>query len=759
MADGGDHRSPYALGAPALIELGYSAVPIMPGEKRPGEVRNGRWQGMGDWQRFGRRQPTAIELRIWDRYPDANLGLIMGTSAGHDEDGVVLHVIAVDVDVADYDELRDLLGGLPASPMRKRGAKGQTWFYRAPASIKSKPYGRAKDKVRLVDLLTGFDTRQTVCPPSMHPSGVAYEWLAGPVAAELLPVFDEAARDKLEEALFALGWDPDAERAPPHKTAAPIVIDEDDFWSETKAAALSNLDAWVPGLDLHDCRRARGGYEAVATWRASSTGRPTHERKRNLSIQPNGIKDFGTNDTYSAIDLVMAARGCAEPEATGWLRERLGLVVETIFDASSLNARPAAPESPPAPEAHELPDALTRCPGLLGELVDWIADSSRRPQRGLALGAAITLVGTAAGRKYAGPTRSGTQLYVLGLARTSAGKDHALQQIKRLLVTCAMSAHLGPSQFMSFQAVIKRLGRSPLILCPMDEFGSFLARINSRNGQAQERAISAVMREAWASSFQTMTPPEWAGHDMDPIHSPCMSIYGVSTPDEFYAALSGMDVNNGFLNRFMIISTRKRPSEREPKLDPFIVPEVIKFQLQRIYGSGSALINATAHNGMSEAPMISATWDTPDAAKVYSELGRHIEGRERDIAFLARTAEIAVRLATIRAVGVRADAPRITVQDIEWGRDVALWSAERMMNETSDYMSETQNQADAQRIVRILKDRGRTQHVDLVRAMQHRMKARDLKELISALVEAGSVVEERVPTPGGGPLMRFYSST
>jgi hypothetical protein len=40
-----------------------------------------------------------------------------------------------------------------------------------------------------------------------------------------------------------------------------------------KSKALANLDAWVPLLDLYNCRRKHGGYEAVATWRPSSSGR------------------------------------------------------------------------------------------------------------------------------------------------------------------------------------------------------------------------------------------------------------------------------------------------------------------------------------------------------------------------------------------------------------------------------------------------------------------------------------------------------
>lgn len=752
--------SPYARGAPELAKLGYHTIPVMPGEKAPGEFKGGRWVHMSQWQRFRDQKPSSFQHDLWIRnYPDANIGLILGAKVGQHQ------LIAVDVDADDYDTLRELLACLPVSPMAKRGKKGETRFYLAPFDIKTRAFNGG-DGRRVVDLLTGQDTRQTVVPPSIHPdTGEPYVWLHGPVELEDLPVFDGDALAVLEETLRGIGWNPDAQRSRPVQPP-PSVIDPDDYWTEVKSAAMADMDAWVPHLGLYACRRARGGYEAVAHWRASSTGQPMEKRKRNLSIQPNGIKDFGTNDTFSPIDLVMAARGVDQTAATIWLRSQLGLIEEGVIIAFPAVGNPtsdAGPGAVPGPEpakvVDELPEAMTRQPGLLGAITDWIADSSRRPQRGLALAAACTILGTAAGRKYAGPTRSGTHLYVLGLARTSAGKDHALQQIARVLNACGMSQHLGPSQFMSLSAVVKRLNRAPLTLSPMDEFGSFLARINNRRASPHERAITGVLRTAWGSSFQTMSPPEWANGPSDPIHSPALSIYGVSTPEELYASLEGADVHNGFLNRFLLVSTRVKPRDRDPKVDAFTVPDDIKRGLHQIYGAGAALMMATSHNGIADGPMITALWADDAAKAAYQKFVAGIEHREAEMAFLGRTAEMAVRLATIRAIGVRPDAPRVNVDDIQWGCDLALWSGDRMIAETSDYMADTQNQADAQRVVRVLKERGRIKHGDLVRAMQHRMKASDLKAILGSLAEAGQIRVELERPPSGGTETRWYAAS
>jgi len=87
----------------------------------------------------------------------------------------------------------------------------------------------------------------------------------------------------------------------------------------------------------------------------------------------------------------------------------------------------------------------------------------------LALGAALTIVGTLIGRRVTGPTRSGTHLYVVALAGTGAGKQHAIDCIKSALIAARAKSNIGPGDFTSSRAVVKLVKRQPLSLCAMDE--------------------------------------------------------------------------------------------------------------------------------------------------------------------------------------------------------------------------------------------------------------------------------------------------
>ena len=81
---------------------------------------------------------------------------------------------------------------------------------------------------------------------------------------------------------------------------------------------------------LYRCRRTQKGYEAVPTWRPSTTGRELGKRHRNLKIVMDGIRDFGADQGYTPLDLVMAACDCDLDTAFRFLSERLGWTANLI---------------------------------------------------------------------------------------------------------------------------------------------------------------------------------------------------------------------------------------------------------------------------------------------------------------------------------------------------------------------------------------------------------------------------------------------
>lgn len=81
---------------------------------------------------------------------------------------------------------------------------------------------------------------------------------------------------------------------------------------------------------------------------------------------------------------------------------------------------------------------------------------------------------------------------------------------------------------------------------------------------------------------------------------------------------------------------------------------------------------------------------------------------QRDLEFgacYARTAEMAVRIATIVAVG-RLEDDQVQISDLEFGIQLARRSAKMMAQGAELYMADDENQANEQRIIRLVKKHG-----------------------------------------------------
>lgn len=822
------NSSPLKSASENLLSLGYRIVPIMPRQKAPGEFIAGRWKAMDGWTRYKTTAPTKFELGMWDNWPDANIGVVLGSPVG---DGHV--VIAIDLDLTDPAELAAVMAHLPPTPMSKTGAKGETLFYRASPELRSRAYkrpsGELDDKGRpklkgIADFLTGNATKQTVVPPSRHPDGLDYRWLRGPVPARELPIFGASAMERFEAALRVIGWEssPQASAPPGITRAAPVVsvtrppVDasgSDTIFSELNAAALANLSAWVPELGLFNCQPARGGFEAVATWRPSSTGRPDSERKRNLSIQPNGIKDFGAEHKYSPIDLVMVANGVSFDEAFEWLGwlvhpDDTGVVItfdptkgktptparanETLPSTVDVDADdvmpPAIRLADMAPAFFDDDDGLIEWPeadcfpaGLVGKVAKWICDTAIEPTPILAYGAALTLIGTVAGRQFKGPTGTGTHLYVIGSAPTGVGKDHPMQAVTTALHDAGMGALVGPSDFTADSAVTRHICDHPLSVCLMDEFGSFWKRISGRRAGNWETAITRALREPWGRSFGAMRTKQYAG--IGPaaadIWWPAMSILGMTTPGEFFGALTGADVENGMANRLLVLTTQRRVTDRRSRAEikaayfgaqssSLVTPDAIKIALTNIRDWQGVLIGQQVAWGADTrptTPIIQAGIHDDAGELLFSYRQWILERAAADEAFgkfYSRGAEMAQRVALIHAVGEAAQTkltPKITLEHVTAAVRLVDWSLRTLWARVADHQAPEGLKEVVQAVFKALDRRGgkRVPRTELRQGL-HGAAKRELQDAIEELEESGVIQIERVrETPNARKPTELYT--
>ncbi|MBX9757230.1 MAG: bifunctional DNA primase/polymerase [Beijerinckiaceae bacterium] len=780
------YSSPFALSYQRLVANGYTPIPIRPGTKAPGMFARGQWEAMSGWNRYRDEQPVSFALKLWSSWENAGVGVVTGTRITPTHElGVV------DFDTDDPSILEQMESSLPPSNVQKRGRRGYSAFYLVPIGTKGRKWKRGPQVV--CELLTGNQTRQTVIPPTIHPNtGEPYRYqTAGTL--ETVPAVDlvELNEDDLERFLDTLAHLTlsEVEDGPSGRVAPAEPGAERPIHRQVNDLALANLDAWVPKMGLPKLKRTASGYVGVPYWRASSTGRSMDERSPNLGISRDGIRDFGTGKSYTPIDLVMEPEGWSLDRAFDWLSDALGIFADDapsdesiarlaarsapapapvaaresaidpetgeVLDEAPSDAPPVAmlvpvsqgalePVSAPAGpvDPDELPEALTRVPGLVGELTDWIVATARQPNRVLALGAAITAVGTLVGRRIAGPTMSGTHLYILGLAPSGAGKDHPLRQIDVVMRAANAAQLVGPEDFMSMTAIVGVLQRMPVGVCPMDEFGAFVGRLSHRRASSHETGISKILRTAWGCSFATMRTPEWGSRPSEEIIAPALSIYGLSTPDEFFKALTGDDVVNGFLNRFLLLSTNLKARPQDPQADRTEPPKWLRDKLARFYQLTHALTEeeqAAIRSNLGAPAKPKRLAADPAAQAAIALLVDEVEAARTDSElepYFARTAEMAIRLATIRAAGRSATA--VDASDVAWGRELAMWSARMMAKSAGAHMAENEFQAYGNRIVGFVTRRARpVTKREVQQFLKCALKVREVEALLEALVESG----------------------
>ncbi len=171
-----------------LYKNGLSPIPIKSSKKAP---------AISNWQRYCSEKPTQSQIDEWnEKYPNANIGLCLGTSIGED-----IQLGAIDIDDDEMiDKVKNAIGSV--SPAKK-GKKGLTIFIQTSKKTKNTKIKNIDDsgkpsRTPAVEIL--LHGSQTVIPPSIHPSGMQYKWLDDKKIEKstLLPLLDEWVLDEIK---------------------------------------------------------------------------------------------------------------------------------------------------------------------------------------------------------------------------------------------------------------------------------------------------------------------------------------------------------------------------------------------------------------------------------------------------------------------------------------------------------------------------------------------------------------------------------
>lgn len=548
--------SPFQLAARRLRDNGYSVVPLRPGMKFP---------ILKEWSKYCVEPADEDTFRLWMGWPECNVGLCLGLASG---------VMALDFD-DDVDDLHARIVKLVGdSPVKKAGKRGYTAFYR---------FGNERSVSERIEGVTVLDVlangRQTVLPPSLHPEGMRYRWLTDRTLENTpagdLPAIDPAAMAKVLK-LFPGNT---AVTKPAYRSEPFDFSDERDV-----AEALRFIPPDVPYPEWRDIGMAIKdgcGGRGFAIWdewssrgekyRGSAATRKTWDSFRGQGIHLGTLFHHAFSHGY----VRPPEESGPTPYAPGGNLERgepqkktaageigkIGIIAEVV-------------------DPQEIPDAIFYgkidgkivdevfdAPGLPGLIASFINQTAIYKLPVLSLGAALAFSGMVMANKVESPTGLRSNIYALGVAESGSGKDWPRQVCKYLMLRSGLEKReMGePVSGSGLLTGLVNAGNAGLIL--IDEFGLFMQAMSGKTAGTHKKEIARYMMELYTSAGQVFLGPEYANKDgTNPrltIANPCLSMFPTTTPSTFYDSITGKEVVDGFLARFLIFESDRYPIKQQ----------------------------------------------------------------------------------------------------------------------------------------------------------------------------------------------------
>ncbi len=234
--------------------------------------------------------------------------------------------------------------------------------------------------------------------------------------------------------------------------------------------------------------------------------------------------------------------------------------------------------------------------GLVGDIAQYIFDTSKRPVKEISLTASMALVTSIVQRAY-NVSHTGLNQYFILIAGTGRGKEEGRKGIKRIIKACRsqlmmldtvsiVDDFVGSSGFESGQGLVRNIADKPCSLSMLGEFGDTLAEMTSSRVNPNVKRISTVLRDVYHQSGHTDSFIGSAYADMaknvKDVKSPNLTIYAEGAIETFFEAIDPSQIANGLLPRFLILeySGKRGYSQNVTDID---VPQNIIDRLKDLY--------------------------------------------------------------------------------------------------------------------------------------------------------------------------------
>jgi len=693
------------------LARGWAVLPIPSGSKSP---------QIEDWPKL-RLHEEDLENHFASH---SNIGIILGEPSKS--------LVDVDLDSPEAIELAaQYLPPTSAVTGRANKPASHRWYY----AIGAKTLKRADPVTKKMIVELRSTGGQTIVGPSVHPSGDRYEVLDVEPATVSAEALSAAVNALADEIIRRRGHAPALPPSFDNLHALPRARD-----IERRAAAY--LDAMPPAIS------GQGGHNATyaaAVAMAHGFALPG-DVALNLLLDrynPRCVPPWSEKELNHKIGDAIAK---PHDRVRGWLRDQVFTPAEQQADISAIVSPPVKRDfsDDVVKDPGRFPERLLVVPGFIGDVVAYNLATAYRPQPVLALAAAICLQAVLAGRKVRASTTR-TNVYCIAIGPAACGKDHARQLNKMILYHAGLHELEGPEDIASDSGLMSAVAHQPASLFQLDEFGRFMDAVSGRRHAPHLTRIVDVFLKLFTSPNVIVRGKAFGDRKRNvDVDQPCVTLYGTTVPENFFAALSPSNVTDGLIPRLMLFEANKTPTRQTPADTE--IPESI---LDAARWWGNFKPGGNLHH---EHP---APINVPSSADAVTRFGELAELSDAEIAkggdaapLWGRASEKAGRLALIHACSVNRESPSIELSSAEWACDVVEYLTRRMVFIAEEWIAEGIVDATQKRILRLIrKAGGRISQEDLCRKTQF-LKARERDDAIDNMKRGELICLEIVSTAG-----------
>lgn len=406
---------------------------------------------------------------------------------------------------------------------------------------------------------------------------------------------------------------------------------------------------------------------------------------------------------------------------------------------------------------------IPRPAGVLGDIVDYYHATSGNPQHGFAIQTALGICSIVLGRSYKTSLENYSSLYLLNVAKSGTGKEHAKTVIEKILYQAGLVHFIAGDGYTSAGAVFSTLLDRPKHISVIDEFGRYLeAGRDMGKGNQHQREANTKLMESIGRAHSIMRPPSYSSMTLKKdaadaiknrqVHNPAITLVTMTTPDTLFKTLDMGAIKDGFINRFIVSISDAERSIRKHK-PPIDVPDRITRWIK-----DATLRNDKAHISNEPASPVVLEF-TAEALEKQTEFQQYCIDKANYLErfgmaeLTGRSNEMAMRISLIHALSKDARAKEIGADDVQWAIEYIKYCLERTIDRLKITISHSSFEGQKKEILSALREcspDGITwaQMQKTPPYSQH--KPKDLKEIMQSLKDADLAYDEPYQPEGRG---------